>query len=770
MILNHSAGMKIHSESVNITQATLFGFIGAFILLAFGVFSLYTTEVTDTITISSIVHLFAGRPLLWILASLLIIVPLTLFLIFYAHGKEMDRLQKFIDDENRKDTSINDLVSRLIREDFETEFSLDDKDDKLGNSLIKLRDTMKENKEIAEKRRKEDDIRSWTAEGMAKFGEILRSDNDNLERLAYNVIKNLTNYIGAVQGGFYLLNNSNEENKYFELTAFYAYGRKKYADQQIKWGKGIIGTCAIERKIIYVTDLPDSYISITSGLGKANPHGLVVSPMIANDELFGVFEIASLQAIEKHQIDFVQRVSESTASILSTVKMNMQTAKLLHESKSQAQALASQEEEMRQNMEELQATQEEAARQADRFLKLENTVNHTMLRAEYNVEGKLIYANTNFLHKLEYSSNSEVEGKHISLFISKKDEEWFKRMWNDLAAGGRHYEGYLKHVTKNDKDLWTMATYTCIRDENDVVERILFLGLDTTEQKKLSLSLEGIVDAVNRASIKIVFDINGNIKEYNESFQYLFKYTEKDLAHLAVFDLIDTLELELFNKKWENIVRGMNFQGQFKVKTKTEEEKWIRGAFSAVYNMYGEVEKVVYIGNDTTNEKLMENETKQQHEILKKQEKLLRESEKELSRKLKEARLEMKEQFKEIEHNKIRNERTLEGALDAIITTSHDNKILFFNHAAEILVGYSKEEVIGKNIGILFDNNTIDQDEFLQKYTGPGDNKIVGQRKEVKIKTKEGDEKPVLVLLSKAHVDRETTYTAFIQTIEVELF
>jgi PAS domain S-box-containing protein len=770
LILNHVVGMKIHSDSVNITQATLYSFIGAFIILAFGIFSLFTTEAAGTITIASIIKLFSGRPLLWILASFVVIIPLIIFLIYYNHGRRMDRLQKYIDVENQKDYAIADLVSKLIQEDFNSDFSLEDKDDKLGKSLVNLRDTMKANKEIAEKRRKEDEIRNWTAEGMAKFGEILRSDNNDLERLAYNVIRNLTDYVGGIQGGFYLLNNTNEEDRYFELTAFYAFGRKKYSEQQIKWGKGIIGTCAIERKVIHITDVPDTYINVTSGLGKTNPQTLVVSPMIANDELFGVFEIASLQVFEKHHIDFISRVSESTASILSTVKMNMQTARLLQESKSQAQTLSSQEEEMRQNMEELQATQEEAARQAERFLKLENTVNHTMLRAEYNTEGKLIYANTNFLHKLEYSSNSEVEGKHISMFVSKKDEDWFKRMWNLLAAGGRHYEGYMKHVTKNDKDLWTMATYTCIRDENDDVERILFLGLDTTEQKKLSLNLEGIVDAVNRASIKIVFDINGNIKEYNESFQYLFKYTEKDLTHLAVFDLIDTLELELFNKKWENIVRGMNFQGQFKVKTKTEEEKWIRGAFSAVYNMYGEVEKVVYIGNDLTNEKLMEIETKRQHEILKKQEKLLRESEKELSRKLKEARLEMKEQFKEIEQIKIRNERTLEGALDSIITTSHDNKILFFNHAAEELLGYSKDEVLGKNIGILFNNNTIDEDDFLQKYTGPGDNKIVGQRKEVKITTKDGTEKFVLILLSKAHVERETTYTAFIQTIEVELF
>ena len=143
--------------------------------------------------------------------------------------------------------------------------------------------------------------------------------------------------------------------------------------------------------------------------------------------------------------------------------------------------------------------------------------------------------------------------------------------------------------------------------------------------------------------------------------------------------MIDALELDIFNKKWENVVRGMNFQAQNKVTTKNNEEKWIRGAFSAVYNMYGEVENVVYIGNDATNEKLMEIESKKQNDVLKKQDKLLRESEKELSKKLKAARQEMKEQFTEIENIKIRNERTLEGALDAIITTSRDNKIIFFN-------------------------------------------------------------------------------------------
>jgi PAS domain S-box-containing protein len=761
--------MTVKSYRENTVQATVLSFILALFILLVGYAIIFITSVDDIITIPLVIKLLTLEPLLIVLGSFLVVLPVVTYLVFRVYSTKLALRDADLEKEYERSTLTTNFISHLIRGDFSADFEID-QDDKLGKSLLNLRDTLKSNQEIAEARRNEDDIRNWTAEGLAKFGEILRRDNDNLHNLAYNVIKNLTDYLEGLQGGFYLVQGDEESERHFELMAFYAYGRKKYSDKRIKWGKGIIGTSAIEHKTIHITDLPDSYISVTSGLGKANPQALLVTPLIANAELFGVLEVASLNDFRKEHVAFFEAVAESTASILSTVKMNMQTARLLEESKAQSQTLAAQEEEMRQNMEELQATQEEAARQAERFLKLETTVNHTMLRAEYDIHGTLLYANSRFLQKLEYNSNSEVEGKPISMFMSKKDEEWFNRIWAGLSEGGRHFEGYMKHVTKNEKDLWTMAIYTCIRNEEGEAEKILFLGIDTTEQKKQSLGLEGIVDAVNRASMKIIFDINGNIKEYNDPFQYVFKYNDSEIKKLAVFDLIDNLELDLFNKKWENIVRGMNFQGHFKVKTKNDEEKWIRGAFSAVYNMYNEVESVVYIGNDITNEKQMEIESKKQNEILKKQEKLLRESEKELSRKLKEAKAEMREQFKEIEQIKLRNERTLEGALDAIITTSNDNRIIFFNKAAANLLSYTKDEVIGKEITMLFSEESIKEDEFVKKYADSGNEKIVGQRREVKFRTKEGVNIPVLILLSKAHVEKETTYTAFIQTIEVELF
>ena len=123
----------------------------------------------------------------------------------------------------------------------------------------------------------------------------------------------------------------------------------------------------------------------------------------------------------------------------------------------------------------------------------------------------------------------------------------------------------------------------------------------------------------------------------------------------------------------------------------------------------------------------------------------------------------MQEQYKETEHIKLRNERTLEGALDAIITTSHDNKIIFFNHAAEELWGHDRQEIMNHDVGILFSHKIIEEDEFLAAYAGPGDSKITGIRKKIKIVTKKKEEKKVLILLSRTQVENDITYTAFIQ-------
>ena len=676
---------------------------------------------------------------------------------------------EFSEREVTRQRKLYRFVQKLKEGDINADYSPEESD-VLGKAIVNVRDTLKLSKEEEAARRKEDEQRSWTAEGLAKFGEILRTEKNDIEELSYQIISNLVKYINANQGGFYLLDDTDPGDKFFNLTACYAYERRKYADRRIDWGEGLVGACALEKETTILKKVPDSYLKITSGLGTSSPKNLVLVPLKVNDEVHGVMELGSFHPFEQYIIDFIEKVAESIASTISSAKINIRTAKLLKESQEQAEILQTQEEQMRQNMEELQATQEEAARQAEKFISFTNSVNHTLIRAEYDVNGTLLYANTKFLNKLEYTANSDVEGKHISMFINKKDRIWFDEIWESLAKGGHHFEGDMKHVTRNGKDLWTIATYTCVRNIHGGVEKVLFLAIDTTEQKNQSLDFEGQIEALNRSSIKVEFSPTGDIIDVNDKFQQAFGLTQAEAKAKMVFDLFHKNDRKQIDGIWDDVTHGIPYEGQLKMIMKSDEERWFRGTFTAVNDMYGEVAKIVFIGHDITREKIMEIETMEQTEQLRHQEELLRQNEVELNRKLREAKEDIKNQFKEVERVKIRTEKTLEGFLDAIMTTDQDGIVQFFNKAAEELLGVTKEEILGQSIRILFPPDATDKDEFLASYLDPDKQAIVGERREISITRKDGEELNVLMLLTEAKVGREHTITAFIQNISVDLF
>jgi len=123
----------------------------------------------------------------------------------------------------------------------------------------------------------------------------------------------------------------------------------------------------MEKQTIHLTEIPQNYIQITSGLGGSNPKSLLLVPMKMEKEVLGVIEIATFNEFEAHQIAFLEQASLSIASSLNMAETNKRTSELLEKTQQQAEEMAAQEEEMRQNMEELQATQEESSRRAEEF-------------------------------------------------------------------------------------------------------------------------------------------------------------------------------------------------------------------------------------------------------------------------------------------------------------------------------------------------------------------------------------------------------------------
>jgi hypothetical protein len=246
---------------------------------------------------------------------------------------------------------------------YDSEFTPLSSHDVLGNALLNMRGNLSR---VAE----EDKKRNWTTEGIAKFGEILRGNNSDVQKLCDEIIGSLIKYLKANQGALYIVDDTLVEDEItMSMVSCYAWDKKKFVNQKIHRGEGLAGQAWQEMDTIYITDIPQNYIKITSGLGDANPTSILIMPLKVNDQFFGVVELAAFSKMADYEIEFVKKVAESIASTVSTVKVNERTQRLLAESQQMTEEMRSQEEEMRQNMEELQATQEEMKRQEVEIIK-----------------------------------------------------------------------------------------------------------------------------------------------------------------------------------------------------------------------------------------------------------------------------------------------------------------------------------------------------------------------------------------------------------------
>lgn len=262
---------------------------------------------------------------------------------------ELGQIASAINQTISNQSKLYDFALQMGDGKYDASYEILSEKDQLGLALTHMRDRL-------QKVSKEEKARSWANEGLAKFSEILRANDTGLHQLADEFIRQLIRYLNANQGVVFVLEE--EEEPVLNMVGCYAWGRKKFTEKKLKVGEGLAGQAALEKDTIYMTEIPADYVQITSGLGGANPRCVLIVPLIINEELQGVIELASFQQMEAHEIAFVQKVAENFAATLSAARTNARTQRLLDESMKMTENLRSQEEELRQNSEELQATQE----------------------------------------------------------------------------------------------------------------------------------------------------------------------------------------------------------------------------------------------------------------------------------------------------------------------------------------------------------------------------------------------------------------------------
>jgi PAS domain S-box-containing protein len=350
---------------------------------------------------------------------------------------------------------------------YNTDFKPLSEHDVLGNALINMRNNLAK---VAD----DDKKRNWATEGQAMFGEILRTNNSDLNKLSDEIVSNLVKYLKANQGALYIGDeNDVDDEPTMSMKACYAWDKKKFLNQKIYKGEGLAGQAWQEGDTVYLTDVPTNYVRITSGLGDSNPTSVLIVPLKVNDMIFGVVEIASFNMFQDFEIEFVQKIAESIASTISTVKINAKTHKLLEESQEMTEQMRAQEEEMRQNMEELQATQEEMQRSQAETESTLNAIHTSLAVVEYNADGTIVKVNNNFLEMFGYAQD-EVLGEHHRLFVTKEDKqtEEYRQFWKDIASGLSN-KGTYRRINRSGETLTLRSAFSPIKNRAGEVVKVM---------------------------------------------------------------------------------------------------------------------------------------------------------------------------------------------------------------------------------------------------------------------------------------------------------
>jgi len=393
-------------------------------------------------------------------------------------GEMSDALNVFID--GLKETA--NFANSIGGGNLSAEFTPLSKDDVIGNSLLEMRKSLMNAAEEEQRRKSEDEKRNWTTQGLAKFADILRQNNDNIKELSYNIIHHLVEYLKVNQGGIFILNDDNPQDLFLELTGCYAFNRKKFLEKRIEIGEGLVGACYLEKKTVNLVEVPEDYIQITSGLGYDNPDSILIVPLKINNEVFGVIELASFTEFRDFEIDFVEKVGESIASTIASVKINVKTAALLEQSQIQTEAMKAQEEEMRQNLEELTATQEEMAKKNRDIQGIISAIDATVATCEIEMNGKIINANKLLLDLFDFTL-TEIRNLRMADLFTKDfiNSIQYQTLWETIR-NGKIYSGEFEHPYKKGT-IWSKDSYAPIIDVHGDPYKILCFINDISDQK-----------------------------------------------------------------------------------------------------------------------------------------------------------------------------------------------------------------------------------------------------------------------------------------------
>ncbi len=221
---------------------------------------------------------------------------------------------------------------------------------------------------------------------------------------------------------------------------------------------------------------------------------------------------------------------------------------------------------------------------------------------EFDLEGRVLTANDNFLQIFGYGLD-EIVGQHHRLFCEPAYAESaeYAELWKDLQRG-EHFEAEFKRLAKDGREIWLRASYNPVMGDDGKPVRVVKFATDVTAEKLQTAEFEGKIEAINRSQAVIEFELDGHIITANDNFLRIFGYELDEIVgrHHRMFCEPGYAESRAYEDFWQKLGQGEYEADEFKRLTRDGSEVWLQASYNPILDVEGRPRKIVKFATDIT--------------------------------------------------------------------------------------------------------------------------------------------------------------------------
>lgn len=493
---------------------------------------------------------------------------------------EIGRVARSFDAIVKNMSALVEHAQHIAKGDYSNEITPRSQKDRLAYSLNEMNAALEE--------------QNWLKDGVRELNTLL-SGHFSIREIGDRTVSFLCRFLETAYGVVYVYDPDDEMLK---LYGSHAFVERDGIQREFPFGQGIVGQAAQEKSPIILTNVPDTVADVESGTIKRKPVSTFTFPLLYEDEICGVIELAAFRSFTERDKRFIQEVVEVIAShIYSAVQAFKINALLKTAEKAQREAeqraeeiqeanqmmeeqqeqLQVQSEELRQNMEEMAATQEELQFQMQRteIVKSElaarmEVLNMTALVAETDLNGNITFANNLFCERAGLEE-SEVIGRPLASILHNDADN----MWATLRKGESYSESF-KSRSRAGFTFWVNATFAPVLDAEGNPQKFIAMAFDVTQNVKQRREIEKLLKETKKNMEQLqtqeeeLMQQNEEMQQQSEELQQTNEELQQQQEHLAHQQrlteernqALETAQLELEEKASE-LEQASQYKSEF---------------------------------------------------------------------------------------------------------------------------------------------------------------------------------------------------------------